>query len=398
MARGVRVWVALAIAACGIVAVAYLPPRGGVSEPVSRFGPRVPQSTPARLRAQALAGQWRDAQAALSLAQHRQRMEPSFARIQAAHEGPTVVVEGPDSIPLAAHRRVAEAMDSAWRHLGLGAAKIAVGVVIELMGRVRVATATTPVVQQGPPAYLLPDSSDRTTCIALIPAGPYWTRVLLRKQPEDPRFSLEQWMTNRLGPCAFYAAHGTPGKPVRWWMARRGYDLSLSPAWADPNFTQLWATWFTDSRGRVYWDLVYRYPFSTVACFGGRPDGCRASVLEDASGGFQDTLPKIVVTEFRGFWRGQRLVPGERFLADVAREVGRDRFQRFWNSTEPVDTTLTEALRMPVGEWTERWERRFVPRLPLGPAAPLSASVLALLLAAAAVGSVALTARRRQVR
>jgi len=328
-------------------------------------------------------------------------MEPSFARIQTRHEGPTVVVEGHDSIPPAAQRRVAEAMDSAWRHLGLGATKIAVGVVIELMGPVRVATATTPVVGQGPPAYLLPDSSDRTTCVALIPANNYWTRVLLKKLPEDPRFSLKQWMTNRLGPCAFYAAHGTPGRTVRSWMARRGYDLSLSPAWADSSYRQPWGTWwtwFTDPRGRVYWDLVYRYPFSTVACFGGRPDGCRASVLDGAAGGFQDTLPKIVVTEYRGFWLGQRLVPGERFLADVAREVGRERFQRFWNSTEPVDTALATALKMPVGEWTERWERRFVPRLPLGAAAPTSASLLAILLAAAAVGSVALTAGRRQVR
>lgn len=398
MARGVRVWGAVALAGCAIVALAYLPPRGGVSEPVLRFGPRVPQATPARLRAQDLAGQWRDAQVAQRLLEHRQRMEPWFARSQAGREGPAVVLEGPDTTPTFARQRVSDAMASAWHHLGLGASKIAVGVVIGLMGPVRVATPHAPLVEQGPPAYLLPDSSDRTRCIALIPAGSYWTRVLLRKQPEDPRFSLEEWMSNRLGPCAFYAAHGTPGKTVRSWLARRGYDLSLSPAWADSTHRQLWATWFTDPRGQVFWNVVYRYPFSTVACFGGRPDGCRASVLDGTSGGFQDTLPKIVVTEYRGFWLGQRLVPGERFLADVAREVGRERFQRFWNSTEPVDTALAAALNMPVGEWTEHWERRFVPRLPLGAAAPTSASVLAILLAAVAVGSVALTARRRQVR
>ncbi|HYT70127.1 MAG TPA: hypothetical protein VEK78_02025, partial [Gemmatimonadales bacterium] len=62
------------------------------------------------------------------------------------------------------------------------------------------------------------------------------------------------------------------------------------------------------------------------------------------------------------------------------------------------DTALAAALKMPVGEWTERWERRFVPRLPLGAAAPLGASGLGVLLAGAALASVALGAKRRQVR
>jgi hypothetical protein len=53
---------------------------------------------------------------------------------------------------------------------------------------------------------------------------------------------------------------------------------------------------------------------------------------------------------------------------------------------------------MPVGEWTERWQRRFVPRLPLGPAPPAAAAVLGLLLGAAVVGLVACGATRRQVR
>ena len=83
--------------------------------------------------------------------------------------------------------------------------------------------------------------------------------------------------------------------------------------------------------------------------------------------------------------------------ADVAREVSHDRFLRFWNSTEPVDTALAAALRMPVGDWTERWQRRFVPRLPLGAAAPLAAAVLGILLAGAAIIGAALSAARRQV-
>jgi len=97
------------------------------------------------------------------------------------------------------------------------------------------------------------------------------------------------------------------------------------------------------------------------------------------------------------WWRTQRLLPGERFLADVARVVGRDRFLRFWSSPLPVDTALALALRKPVGEWTADWQRSYAPRLRLGAAAPLGAYILSLLLAALAVSGVALTVSRRQV-
>jgi hypothetical protein len=120
-------------------------------------------------------------------------------------------------------------------------------------------------------------------------------------------------------------------------------------------------------------------------------------VLEGVEGASDDSVPRVV-TLGQWWWKSHRLVAANRYLSDVVRDVGHERFLRFWNSTEPVDTALAAALRMPVGEWTVRWEGRFAPPLPLGAAAPLSASVLALLLAAAAVGSVALAARRRQVR
>ncbi len=100
----------------------------------------------------------------------------------------------------------------------------------------------------------------------------------------------------------------------------------------------------------------------------------------------------------RRWWRAQRLLPGELYLSDVAREVGRERFQGFWASSLPVDTALAAALKQPVGEWTAQWERRFVAPIRLGAAAPWGATAVALLLGAVAVLAVMLTASRRQVR
>jgi len=147
-----------------------------------------------------------------------------------------------------------------------------------------------------------------------------------------------------------------------------------------------------------WWDWVYHQPFTAVACLGGRPRACRAAVLPKTDGGLDDSIPRVVALD-RRWWRGQRLVGGDRYLADVARDVGRERFLRFWNSSLPVDTALTAALKAPIGDWTARWERRLYPRgLPLGAAAPPSAVALAMLLSGGAVTIVALTASRRRIR
>jgi hypothetical protein len=55
-------------------------------------------------------------------------------------------------------------------------------------------------------------------------------------------------------------------------------------------------------------------------------------------------------------------------------------------------------MRMPVGEWTRRWQATIVPPIRLGPAASVGTSLLATLLGIVAVLLVTLTASRREVR
>jgi hypothetical protein len=88
----------------------------------------------------------------------------------------------------------------------------------------------------------------------------------------------------------------------------------------------------------------------------------------------------------------------DHYFADLVDDIGPERFGRFWNSELPVDTALATAMRMPVGEWTRRWQAKLVPPIRLGPVAPPSAIALATLLGVAAVLLVMLTATRRQVR
>jgi hypothetical protein len=286
-------------------------------------------------------------------------------------------------------------MDTAWRQLGLAETKVRAILILEL-SEVRAPTGE-PAPEQDQIAYLEPDSINRTTCLAFVPVGPYWTRFILGERKGDPE-RFVAWLSAGLGPCAFYAAYGTPGRPVRQWLAARNWDVARYldvPGIEGERFSSL--NLMGDPRFSWYWEAVYSFPPATVACLAGRSSGCRAAVLAGADRDRSMTIPQVVRIE-RRWWRTQHLLPGERYLSDVARAIGRDRFLSFWTSPLPVDTALAAALKQPVGEWTEQWERRFVPRIRLGAAAPLDATALALVLAAAAVALVALRASRRQVR
>jgi hypothetical protein len=395
MARDLRLWLLAPVTACVVVALAYLPPRGARDGAEARsFGPRAPTPTAARQHAQALAEEWRAAQAAVRLAESRGRLPPAPA------SGPALLLAGFDSIPAEARRFITAALESAWHQLGLGETKITVGVVIQpRAGGSR--SGGVPLEQGGAAAYLLPDSTDRTMCVALLSVYPAWTRGLLATSRGQASLRWGQWLAASLGPCAFYAAYGSPGKPVRRWLAAREFDLALSPPWREP-LARAGSSYdgylVNPQTRRWYWDWVYRQSFAAVGCLGGRVTACREAVLAGAGGDWRDSVPRVLLPR-RDWWRQQRLIGSERYLADVARAVGPERFARFWNSPLPVDSGLAAALHEPVGQWTARWQLSLGPPLPsLGAAPPLGSALLGLLLATGALASVVLTARQRQVR
>jgi len=387
-------WVLVGLTACSVLALAYLPPRGARSSGKSIFAVQSLQATPARQHAQALADEWRNADAAVRLLGDRQRLKRD-----SLPASPTIVFRGP-TLPPNVVRNVQTVMDSVSRGLGLAETKVRVTLVIELQRPNGSAKSPTPL--QDRVAYLAPDSTHRTTCLVYLPAGPYWTSFILGKLEAryegfaSARFA--QWLQAGLGPCAFYAAFGTPGRPVQRWLASRNWDVGLylgSHGIAGERFSSL--DLMGDPRLPWYWDGVYSFPPATVACLAGRPSGCRAAVLAGAAEEETIPIPDVVLVE-RRWWRAQHLLPGERYLGDVARTIGRDRFLSFWTSGQPVDTALALALKRPVGEWTADWERGFVRTIRLGPAPPLGAVVLAVAIAVLVLTVVAATASRRQVR
>src|SRR5439155_845596 len=210
------------------LAVAYLPPRGAARGVGLRDEPF--RQTTARLRAQALAAQWRTASLALRLPEYRKRLQPELLRRRERDEpGPALLVEAPDSVAAFARQRLRATLDTVSGQLGLGVTKVSVGLVVDLWRYVSANAGETPSQDFESPGYLFPDSSDRTTCVALIPAW-RWTGTLA-VQPQVRHQRVEDMLRTALGPCAFYAAYGTPGRGVRHWLAKRGYDLARVPLW-----------------------------------------------------------------------------------------------------------------------------------------------------------------------
>src|SRR3989441_10041182 len=175
MARDLRWWLVTVLLACGAVAVAYLPPRGAARGANGRDEPLRP--TAARLRAQALAAQWRAANLALRLPEYRERLQPELLRRRERDEpGPALLIESSESLVPLVRERVRPVLDEVSRQLGLGVTKVSVGLVVDPRRHVSAKAAATPSQDFASPASLFPDSSDRTTCVALIPAW-QWTRT-----------------------------------------------------------------------------------------------------------------------------------------------------------------------------------------------------------------------------
>ncbi len=394
MASGVRLWVGGVILACGIIGAANLPFHGArVTNRSAVFFSRLPQLTPARERVQALADEWRAAQAARRLEEERVRLRARLAASSQDSERPILVMTSADKDATARQEQVAALVDSAWRDLGLAETKITVGVVVD---QIEETDASHPREESLGASYLLPDSANRTICLVRLEGNARWRRAVERESASNAW--LRQWLKSSLGPCAFIAAYGMPGRSVHRWLSGRGFDLALTPSWDDSvsmGGRKSTSLMLGDGR-RWWWNYIYHQSFPAVACLAQRVAGCREAVL--ATTGDESERSAVVMTS-RRFWQRQRLIGGTFYLSDVAREVGRDRFLEFWNSSLPVDPALARALRQPVGEWTASWQHRLLAaQLRLGPSAPAGASLLAAFLAAVAVATVALTARKRQVR
>ena len=387
-----RAWSVGTALGCLALAVAYLPPRGGSVGRAPRFAAPATSRSGTRIRAAALAAEWRAADRAARLAEFREAMRPTIADLRRREAaGPAVRFEGP--LPAPARATIIAQLDSVWRALQLGSPKVSMAVIFEVPST---ASTLSGVADRVPPrqasrsaTFLLPDSTDRSTCVVLLPLD-YWAN-----HPEQITATarLDAWLRSGIGPCAFYAALGAPGGPVGRWLKARRFDLLLGVGWDRPA-TGRTAGWFgpQERRSPWFWRLVYGLPVDAVACLGAREDGCRQAVLAGSDG----TAPATGSLDTFQWWRRQALFGGEWYFSDLMRAFGRERVARFWSTDLPVDSAFTEAVGLDIGRWTRRWQGEQVPPVPLGPRPPGGATLMGLGLAISAIGiSTGLAMRRR---
>jgi hypothetical protein len=394
MARQLKWWVVAPLGACLVIAIAYLPPR-----PMPLLGQRFfrvfqtfEPPTPYRLRVEELAKRYRVTSFELTMREYGEAMRPELERRRTLEiRGPAVYFTG-DALSDSARGLVRAVLDAEWSHLGLDVSKISVGVVVDLVFN-RPRRTELPLHMPQADAFLLPDSSHRATCLAYVPIIYGWRPGLLTHAQPGPSKELAELLRNGLGTCAYFAAFGAPGHAIGRWLESRHYEFALDP-WGlrvPPESTR--AGSLPDEDKPWFWSFVYNYQPGAVECMAGRANACRRTVV---AGGTGDLVP--VVSAERQWWKPPSLAGADRYFADLVDDIGPERFGRFWNSELPVDTALATAMRMPVGEWTRRWQATLVPPIRLGPVAPPSAVVLATLLGVAAIVLVMLTATRRQVR
>ncbi len=278
--------------------------------------------------------------------------------------------------------------DSVWRRVDPKSAEVSLTVIIDRHAS-SLDLARGGVYEFDQPAtYFLPPATDGRTCVVAIQPGWQVTRFLQDSTP--PTESLPQsWLQSGLGPCAFYAAFGQPGKNIENWLLDRQFDLAFESDWNAPD----------QGVDSVLMERAsnWRTSFDAMACASGDRTRCRAALLTPVD----VTWGRDTRKNFRGvvsppsFWELNLF--SERYLSDLVRTMGADRFGSFWRSPAAVDSAFSSAFGVPLETYTQRSARRHMRRFHATPTLQLSTVLLSSAFAGVMLTGLCLYSVRRQV-
>lgn len=341
MALNLRRWILIVAVGFAAIAVSLLPPR-----PPRQFEPR----TDATMRFRDVYQvdlRLRRARNDLARARLRQWIEQKIA-IESPPGG-TVPAVIPRGTPDSTRDLIAARVALLWQ--GVGPLDTTIAVVVLL---VEDSTYQVPFGQ-----FLLPTVQNGGHCVTVLSAQRYERRM-------NPSL-IDQRLAEELGVCMLYARHGLPGAEVARWFRDGGvnygtwYDLPQDSH--DEEELPPLRFSFRDA-AFAGWD-VYSGSLQTAECRGGKLDTCAEIVLDRDSLVADTTHP---FTEPTYQWR-RRLGSGSAgFLADLRREMGEDRFSRFWRSERPTADAFQDAFGLSVGAWTYHWLQSRTAGFRAGPA------------------------------
>ena len=216
-----------------------------------------------------------------------------------------------------------------------------------------------------------------------------------------------------IGPCAFVAAYGPPGKGIASWLSSTSWLGARHADWTsrsqplDKEALYARGTPLDGLTGmQGSWRLRELLSGSAVACIGGRVPECRLALAgrrRDSAGDDRWTHTGIVSSRYvpmnpwftSGFGG---LGPSEGWvLSDMRQELGAVRFEKFWTSGESVDAAFQTASGERIETWLRRWLQRAYGDDTLGPAMSMQTAAVGAGMLIAALGLASLVAMRRRV-
>ncbi|HEV8123517.1 MAG TPA: hypothetical protein VGP80_04710 [Gemmatimonadales bacterium] len=207
--------------------------------------------------------------------------------------------------------------------------------------------------------YLLPDSVHRGGCVTLLKSDGWLGR---RSDSE-----LLRTLFDETGPCMWYAVHGTPGPTIDRWIRGPGINLMVRYDTAGRSENDAFQLDF----GYYVPGMVYQASENLLTCLHGDEVVCVKLVMGE--GARQDSsLVRVIEPEWS--WRLPMGGESSAWLSDLQREMGVERFSRFWHSELPVAEAFQQAFGMGLGTWNRRWLTRTYSGIHPGPL-PRSRSV-----------------------
>ena len=378
MALTLRSWIAIGALGCATLAVALLPPAPqpeGATRPYE--GPEV------SARSEIARALRSDYQLALFL----RRRDDALAQLREGAGTPLLLVDSRRPTQLTTRNR--HALEVATHSIAprLAPLDTASRLVIFVTPDTEYAAPAGGWVGLGKLVYVYPEGTDGRTCLVIVPTGGIRT--------------LAVDTAGILGPCAYYAAFGRPGPGVAGWLRATHYYSALESDWLSPR-PRIEPPGLEDLLAYRSWgqalSLLGHVGLSLdgTGCAAGKLDRC-AAYLDQTPWfeGFSQRRTFTFISERWIWWRGRDEYVW--YLADLIREMGRDRFGEFWRSPLPRDSAFAAAFGVSMTEWTHRWIASRRPNVRVGSAIRLTSALLGVLLAAILVAGGAYYNSRRQV-
>lgn len=347
MAFLTKYWPSTLFVAAVAIAVAYLPPQRP-EEPDPYRGEWQSYPTPEARLAKRLG----DDYARMAARQHVVTVRDSLMKVLSSH--PT----RPGTVTGLSPRR---GLDSITQVIARAAAPPVPTLNPEVRATIALVPAA-PALWDATYNIYLPTATDGRTCIATHPVA-----TIGNRRPESLRARRE------LGPCAFFAAFGLPGREIERWLAARDYNVAMDPDWQLPRHTpppadELSATqWLQFALARTglaprpefFYEIeggsLYWYSFTGAACAAGDRVACRYYFFlpPPAPDIRRRGAPVPGIVEFRPWSSSQQYGA----LATLVRDQGPDRFAKFWRSDLPPEQAFNQAFTVPFDRWAPAWAR-----------------------------------------